>query len=88
MLLQPGEEFTSQKVIDLALKQDIGPDPALSRKKKHYLYEHEIDADTKLGFSKDKIRDRAIFRSDNYFAEYQNKASTEDELPGIISEIE
>lgn len=28
VLLKPGEEFTVQKVIELALRQDIGPDPS------------------------------------------------------------
>jgi hypothetical protein len=50
MLLKPGEEFTVQKVIDLALNQDIGPDPALSRRKKPYLHEHEIDDETRIGY--------------------------------------
>ena len=48
MLIQPGEEFTLNKVIELSLKQDIGPDPAFSRKKKRYLFENEIDDPTYL----------------------------------------
>lgn len=42
VLIQPTEVFTPDKVVNMALTQDIGVDPALSRKKKDNLFEHEI----------------------------------------------
>jgi len=30
MLLKPGDEFSADRVIDLALRQDVSPDPSLS----------------------------------------------------------
>ena len=52
ILFKPAEEFNATKVIDMALNQDIGIDPALSRRPKNYLYDHQIDDDTlyKYGF--------------------------------------
>ena len=49
MLFKPGEAFTVEKVIEVALRQDIGLDPALSRRQKNYLYKHQIDDDTLFG---------------------------------------
>jgi hypothetical protein len=36
MLLKPGEEFTADRVIELALRQDLGPDPSLTRNRIDY----------------------------------------------------
>jgi len=33
MLLKPGEEFTVERVIEKALRQDVGPDPSLAMNK-------------------------------------------------------
>jgi len=30
MLLKPGDEFTADRIVELALRQDIGPDPSMS----------------------------------------------------------
>ena len=30
MLVKPGEEFTDERVIEKALRQDVGPDPSLA----------------------------------------------------------
>lgn len=46
MLLKPAEEFTVEKVIEMSLRQDIGLDPALSRKQKNYMYKHQMDDKT------------------------------------------
>ena len=46
MLLSGGEEFSVEKVVDLALRQDIGPDPSLSNSKKSYIFENEVDDET------------------------------------------
>ena len=50
MLFRPGEAFTVEKVIELALRQDIGLDPALSRRQKNYLYKHQISDETLYGY--------------------------------------
>mmetsp|Transcript_1616 Transcript_1616/g.2856 ORF Transcript_1616/g.2856 Transcript_1616/m.2856 type:complete len:378 (-) Transcript_1616:177-1310(-) len=39
MLLKPGEEFTADRVIELALRQDIGPDPSMTMNKTDYQYQ-------------------------------------------------
>ena len=36
MLLKPGEEFTADRVIELALRQDVSPDDSLSMNKEDY----------------------------------------------------
>lgn len=36
MLLKPGDEFTADRIIELALRQDIGPDPSLSINREDY----------------------------------------------------
>lgn len=36
MLLKPGDEFTADRIIELALRQDIGPDPSLSMNKEDF----------------------------------------------------
>lgn len=64
----------------MALKQDIGPDPAMTRRKRVYLQDHEMNDETVLGFSKGTIEDRSIFRSDNYFGQYQNIVSQSEDL--------
>ena len=43
MLIEAGEEFTAERVISLALQQNIGPDPSMARRKQHYLYKHQMD---------------------------------------------
>ena len=35
MLLKPGDEFTADRIIELALRQDVGPDPSLSMNKEN-----------------------------------------------------
>eukprot|EP00330_Aristerostoma_sp_ATCC50986_P012553 CAMPEP_0114580234 /NCGR_PEP_ID=MMETSP0125-20121206/4565_1 /TAXON_ID=485358 ORGANISM="Aristerostoma sp., Strain ATCC 50986" /NCGR_SAMPLE_ID=MMETSP0125 /ASSEMBLY_ACC=CAM_ASM_000245 /LENGTH=141 /DNA_ID=CAMNT_0001771683 /DNA_START=126 /DNA_END=551 /DNA_ORIENTATION=+ len=43
VLIEPTEIFTADRIVSLALTQDIGPDPALSRKRNNNLYDHEIN---------------------------------------------
>jgi len=50
MLFKPAQEFTVEKVIDMSLRQDIGLDPALSRKEQNYLYKHQMDDETLFGY--------------------------------------
>lgn len=51
ILFKPGESFTVEKVIEMSLRQDIGVDPAHSRRKRNYLLDHQIDEDTRYGYS-------------------------------------
>ena len=50
MLFKPGQEFSVEKVIEIALRQDIGLDPALSRKEQNYMYKHQMDDETVFGY--------------------------------------
>jgi hypothetical protein len=36
MLIKPNEEFTADRVIEKALRQDLGPDPSQSLAKQNY----------------------------------------------------
>ena len=36
MLLKPGDAYTADRVIELALRQDIGPDPSLMMNRENY----------------------------------------------------
>lgn len=49
MLIKPGETFTLEKVISLALKQDIGPDPSFSAFEKDMGENDKISKITKIG---------------------------------------
>ena len=39
MLIKPNEEFTPERVIEKALRQDIGPDPTLAMNRVDYQFE-------------------------------------------------
>lgn len=39
MLIKPGEEFTAERVIEKALRQEVGPDPTMAMNKKNYKLE-------------------------------------------------
>ena len=43
MIIKPGEIFTAQRVIEKALNQDFGPDPALGMQRLNYKLDSEID---------------------------------------------
>ena len=43
MIIKPGEQFTAQRVIEKALNQDFGPDPALGMQRLNYKLDSEID---------------------------------------------
>lgn len=50
ILFKQGEEFSVGKVVDMALRQDIGPDPALSRRSNIQLYHDQLDDQTMQGY--------------------------------------
>jgi len=43
MLFQPGQEFNAETIIELALRQDFGPDPSLANNTKDYITKNDID---------------------------------------------
>lgn len=70
MLIKPGEEFSADRVIELALRQDIGPDPSMSMNRLNYQVR---DWDDGMGANweyKKKYRDNTpIIEADAYFAD-------------------
>lgn len=43
MLFKPGQEFTAENIIELALRQDFGPDRSLANNTKDYVAKNEIN---------------------------------------------
>jgi hypothetical protein len=41
MLMAPGEEFSADRIVEKALRQDVGPDPSAAMNKQNYKYEDE-----------------------------------------------
>ena len=72
MLIKPGEEFTADRVLEKALRQDIGPDPSLAMNKKAYKY-GDMDSSIAPIFEykkKYRIKD-PILSSDAYYYDYK-----------------
>jgi ribosomal protein S18 len=70
MLLKPGEEFTADRIIELALRQDIGPDPSLSMNSERYQQRDWKDYDQPNWEYKKKYRDNTpLLKPDAYFAD-------------------
>ena len=38
MLLRPGDEFTCDRIVELALRQDVGPDASISMNREDYRF--------------------------------------------------
>jgi hypothetical protein len=70
MLLKPGEELSADRVIELALRQDIGPDPSMAMNaEKHQLRDWD-DYDQPNWEYKKKYRDNTpMLGSDAFFAD-------------------
>lgn len=69
MLLKPGDEFTADRIIELALRQDIGPDPSLSMIKEDYRLRDWDNNEQPNWEYKKKYRDNTpIINPDAYFA--------------------
>ena len=58
MLITPNEEFSADRVIEKALRQDVGPDPSLSGKRENYKYMDYEDALAPTWEYKKKYRDK------------------------------
>ena len=80
MLITANEEFSADRVIEKALRQDVGPDPSLSAKKENYKFMNfKDDAESISWEYKKKYRDYTpTIKADSYFGagnivEKQNK---------------
>ena len=43
ILFSPNSEFTASKIVDIALRQDIGPDPSVAQDKTKALHAHQMN---------------------------------------------
>ena len=70
MLLKPGDEFTADRVIELALRQDVSPDGSLSMNKQDYRLQDWNKGEQPNWEYKKKYRDTTpIVGPDAYFAD-------------------
>jgi ribosomal protein S18 len=69
MMLGPGEEFTVQKVIDRALRQDTGPDRSKTWADFEYKYNHELPEDYELQVARGKMEPDKLKSRDYYWDE-------------------
>jgi hypothetical protein len=70
MLLKPGDEFTADRIIELALRQDIGPDPSMSMNREDLQFRDWDDYDQPNWEYKKKYRDNTpIVNEHSYFAD-------------------
>ena len=68
MLLRPGEEFTADRVIELALRQDVGPDASVSMNRQDYQYREDHGVQPIWEYKK-KYRDNTpVIGPEAYFA--------------------
>ena len=69
MLLKPGEELTADRVIELALRQDVAPDDSISMNKQDYRLRDWDDGEGPNWEYKKKYRDRTpLIEPDAYFS--------------------
>jgi len=71
MLLKPGDEFTAERVLELALRQDVSPDGSLSMNRQDYRLDDWTAGEQPNWEYKKKYRDNTpIISPDAYFADY------------------
>jgi hypothetical protein len=71
MLLKPGEEFTCERIIEKALRQDIGPDPSMAMNRANYKYEDNSNPVFPIWEYKKKYRDRdPVLNEEAYFYDH------------------
>ena len=69
MLLKPGSDFTADRVIELALRQDVGPDPSIAMAKQNYKHIDPNDTLAPTNEYKKKYRDKdPLLAPEAYFA--------------------
>lgn len=72
MLLKPGEEFTADRVIELALRQDLGPDPSVTSNRVDYHFRDWDDPEQSKWDYKKKYRDTTpLMNEEAYNADYK-----------------
>lgn len=72
MLMKPGEEFSVERVIEKALRQDVGPDPTLAMNTQNYKYIDEKNPSFPIWEYKKKYRDRdPVLNAEAYFYDYK-----------------
>eukprot|EP00331_Platyophrya_macrostoma_P034100 CAMPEP_0176450656 /NCGR_PEP_ID=MMETSP0127-20121128/27283_1 /TAXON_ID=938130 /ORGANISM="Platyophrya macrostoma, Strain WH" /LENGTH=549 /DNA_ID=CAMNT_0017838387 /DNA_START=26 /DNA_END=1675 /DNA_ORIENTATION=- len=70
ILFAPNAEFTASKVVDIALRQDIGPDPSVAQDKIKGLYAHQMNDFHKKQLIKETNTSFKKFDSQRYFAQF------------------
>jgi len=71
MLLMPGDEFTADRVIELALRQDMQPDGSMSMNKEDFRLRDWSQGDQPNWEYKKKYRDTTpIINPSSYFADH------------------
>jgi len=73
MMLKPGEEFTAEKVIDYALRQDTGTDRSKTLSNERPLYEHELPEGYEYDVRTGKTYPKKIKPEDYYWSEKLDK---------------
>jgi hypothetical protein len=72
MLITPGEAFTAERIIEKALRQDIGPDPTLAVNRLKYKYDDQDNSLRPTWEYKKKYRDNTPIQGpESYFYDYQ-----------------
>ena len=72
MLMKPGEEFTVERVVEKALRQDIGPDPTMAMNTQNYKHVDDKNPEFPICEYKKKYRDRdPVLSAEAYFYDYQ-----------------
>ena len=69
MMMAPGEEFTADRIVEKALRQDVGVDPSAAMPKQDYKYEDENNLIALKNEYKKKYRDKnPLVSAEAYFA--------------------
>uniref|UniRef100_A0A7S3MX36 Uncharacterized protein n=1 Tax=Strombidium inclinatum TaxID=197538 RepID=A0A7S3MX36_9SPIT len=69
MIVRPGEEFTADRVIELALRQDFGPDPSITMSQRNWQLDDKEDGEQPNWEYKKKYRDNTpILKPEAYYA--------------------
>lgn len=71
MLIKPSEEFSVERVIEKALRQDVGPDPTMAMNTQNYKYVDEKNPSFPIWEYKKKYRERdPVINAEAYFYDY------------------
>ncbi len=67
--MKPGEVFTAERIIEKALRADIGPDPTLAMNRQNYKYNHPEESlfPTHEYKKKYKDNDPVMFAESNFY---------------------